>query len=471
MQEQNLKTSYLKESLKFLDRQTLMAPSVNEQIGFDFQGLRKSYLDHPHHPDARLVARFGRIWIYDVALNIYADLKSGRRRQAGYQAGRVLQLARREQERGYRGIWHFSYNTQGDIFIDPRGPTGANAWCLNALYAFVLETGDPVCLKEANRWVREFLFQQQVMEPEDPRYGLIRAGLYNAEDVARGDAMGYRVYEGDLNSPYQHVILEHNADSAGTFRLAWRATKRFLPQEAPFLEELIHRHELLMKAVRRAFWQKDHFASALDPQGKLYAGTDGLPSVAVDNNTWAAHVFLPYDWEIASHAIRYVEEHFLIRTPPAHLEDLPEGTVPRDLEGLYYFPAPFVDPFVQVPDEHRLKMEKLLHPEAAFGFIHFLADAASQAPSSSEGDRLRARAEKLYQETLELARLYGSGGAPYASANVPAIFSTLHSTTTAATGAIVTAILRGARGDDFIGVLPPEQFLIDGKPPLRSVNG
>ena len=317
----DLKTVYLKENVKFLDDQTLIEPSVNEQIGYDFQGLRKSFRDDPDHPDARSVAHFGRIWIYDVALSIYADLKVGRIRQAGYQAGRVMKLALREQERGFRGLWHFSYNTREDIFIDPRGPTGANAWCLNALYAYALAREESSLLEWANRAVQEFLFAQQVMDPKDPRCGLIRAGFHNADDVARGDGMGYRTYEGQVNRQYEHVILEHCADTAGTFRLAYRAAVRFHRTDPQFLEQLIHRHDLLLSGIRRCFWQEDHFVSALDEKGKLYTGTDGFPSVAVDNNTWAAHLFIPYDLDLARAAARYVENRFLTQSPPAHLEE------------------------------------------------------------------------------------------------------------------------------------------------------
>ncbi|MBI3318492.1 MAG: hypothetical protein HYZ90_05045 [Candidatus Omnitrophica bacterium] len=459
----------LKECLRFLDRQRLMTPSVNGQIGFDFQGLRQSYLDNPKHPDARFIARFGRIWIYDVALSIYADLKAGRFRSAGYQAGRVMQVALQEEEKGFRGLWHFSYNTQGDLFIDPRGPTGANAWCLNAIYSTMISAGDSSALSWANRMVKEYLFPQQVMEKEDTRFGLVRAGLHNADDAARGDGMGYRVYEGRANHPYQHCILEHNADAAGTFRLAFRASRHFGFKGEKFLEELIHRHDLLMKGIRRIFWQGDHFVSALDGEGRLFTGTDGQPSLAVDNNTWAAHVFLPYDLEMSLSSIRYVEKKFLIQTPPALLEDA-HAPASAGLHGLYYFTAAFVDPFVQVAEEDRGKMEHLLHPEAAFGFVLFLKEAAERVGQPQERERLMRRAMELYDQTVRLQRLYGSGGAPYASANVPRIFSTLHSVTTAASGAIAAGILQGARSDDFIGVVPPPEFSVDGKSPEKAAS-
>jgi hypothetical protein len=289
--------------------------------------------------------------------------------------------------------------------------------------------------------------------------------------------MGYRVYEGDLNRRYEHVILEHCIDAAGTFRLAYRATRKIMvpgtgtvpgTDVSRFLAELVRRHDLLMQGARRCFWQKDHFVSALDPTGTPYTGTDGLPSVAVDNNTWAAYIFLPYDLELARMAARYVEEQFLVRVPLAQVEDAAHLPAPEGMEGLYYFRSTFVDPFVQVPPEHRAKLEQMFQPEAAFGFVLFLAAMARQTPEPEEKPRLEARARELYEHTVSFLRLYGSGGAPYASANIPMIFSTLSSITTASSGVITAAIFEGASADDFIGVLPPKEFTVAGQEPLIS---
>ncbi len=455
----------MKQYLEFLDQQMLKEPSVNGQAGFDFQGLRRSFKENPAHPDSKSIAAFGRIWIYDTALAIYADLKAGRLRQAGYQAGRVMQLALQEKAKGFEGLWHFSYNTRGDFFIDPRGPTGANCWALNALYSYALARGDTSLITWVNQTVREYLFDQQVMDPQDLRFGLIRAGRYNADDTQNGNSMGYRVYEGDLNHRYEHIILEHCIDAAGTFRLAFRATRKFLPQQENFLAELIHRHDLLMQAARRHFWVGDHFISALDPQAKPYTGTDGLPSVAVDNNTWAAYVFLPYDLKLAQSSVRYVENQFLVRVPPAQVEDAAHPPAPDGLQGLYYFRSTFVDPFVQVPQEFRSKMEQTFQPEATLGFVLFLLALSRQEEDPRQKTRWEARARELYEHTENLLRLYGPRGVPYASANIPMIFSTLHSLTTAASAVIAAAIFGGAPLDDFIGVLPPKEFTVAGQAP------
>ncbi len=467
-----LSAMHIKEGLVFLDRQRILQPSVNDQVGFDFQGLRYSYKDDPNHPDSKFVARFGRLWIYDVALSIYADIKAGRIRQAGYQVGRAMQLALQEESKGYKGLWHFSYNTREDSFIDPRGPTGANAWCLNSIYSFILTSGDTSALSWINRAVQEFLFSQQVTGSSDPRYGLFRAGLHNPDDLARGsDQMGYKVYQDRANEQYEHIILEHNADIAGTLRLAFRAAKRFAPQETKFMEELIHRHDLLMRGIQRAFWQKDHFVSAMDGQGKFYLGTDGNPSIAVDNNTWAAHIYIPYEMDIVRSSLKFVQEKFLTRTPFAHIEDAPNGSSELGhIEGVYYFPATFQDPFVDVPPQHRSKLELIFQLEAAYGLVLFMREMAALFSNPSERASLQARADDLYGHTVTLQRLYGPSAAPYASANIPAIFSTLNSVTTAATGVVTSAIVRGASSDDFIGVVPPAEFTVSGKPPFKTAN-
>jgi hypothetical protein len=165
-------------------------------------------------------------------------------------------------------------------------------------------------------------------------------------------------------------------------------------------------------------------------------------------------------------AARYVEEQFLVRAPTAQVEDAARLPAPDGMEGLYYFRSTFVDPFVQVPSEHRAKLEQLFHPEAAFGFILFLAAMARQTPDPAEKGRWEARARELYEHTVNLLGLYGSGGAPYASVNIPMVFSTLHSLTPAASGVITAAILQGASADDFIGVLPPKEFTVAAQEPL-----
>lgn len=460
----------MKEQLAFLDRQRLSEPSVNDQIGFDFQGLKASFKEDSSHPASKMVAHFRRVWIYDVALALYAGVKTGRFQEAAELADRLTKLGTRERERGFRGLWHFSYNTREDNFIDPRGPAGANAWCLNALYAYALAVGDGQVLGWTNEALREGIFPLQVMDPQDPRRGLVRAGLHNADEIARGEAnMGYQVYEGDLNHRYEHVILEHCADLAGTLRLAYRANRRAGASGRDFLEELVHRHDLLMQGIRKRFWHGDHFVSALDDRGGFFVGTDGTPSIAVDNNTWAAHIWLPYDPALARQAVRFVEDRFRTQAPPARVEDAVKS-LRGVLKGVFYFPATFMDPFVQVPPEYRKRMERLLQPEAAFGLVLFLRAMSEVTSLNGERAQMKERALELYHHTVELQKLYGPSGAPYASANVPSVFSTLHSVTTAATGVITTAILQGAPADDFIGVYPPPEFTVAGRAPLHFAN-
>ena len=56
-----LQTEYLKDALAFLDAQKILHPSFNSQVGFDFQGFRRSSLRDPQRPESRSVPQFGRV--------------------------------------------------------------------------------------------------------------------------------------------------------------------------------------------------------------------------------------------------------------------------------------------------------------------------------------------------------------------------------------------------------------------------
>ena len=53
---EEIQTQFLAENLEFLDGQMLLSPSLNDQVGFDFQGLRRSFKHDPTHPDSNAVA-------------------------------------------------------------------------------------------------------------------------------------------------------------------------------------------------------------------------------------------------------------------------------------------------------------------------------------------------------------------------------------------------------------------------------
>ena len=203
----------------------------------------------------------------------------------------------------------------------------------------------------------------------------------------------------------------------------------------------------------------------MDGNGRFYRGLDGNPSVAIDNNTWAAHVFIPYDVDLVRSSARFVERRFVVGHPPAEIESALTGASSEGLEGTFFFTSSFADPFVHVPLEFRAKLERIFHPEATFGYILMLRDLSDALPGL-EGDRIGVRAYELLDKTIRFIQLYGPNSAPYASAYIPEIFTTMDSVPTAATGVVAASILDGtARNGDFIGVLPPPEFVVDGRRP------
>ena len=165
--------AYHQNSLEWVTSQKIRGNAVG---GFNFDGLYQGYAPNDH-PYSRYIAEYGRVWTYDQALGIFSDLKNGRVRSAKEAVDALVAIAKAEEKKGFKGLWHFSYNTAGDNFIDPRGPLGANLWAVNAIYAYILQTGDTRHLVWLNEKVKTFIFGQQVKDLRDPRYGLFEGAF------------------------------------------------------------------------------------------------------------------------------------------------------------------------------------------------------------------------------------------------------------------------------------------------------
>jgi len=432
---------YLASSLRFIDEQRISGRSVE---GRKFDGLYQSYLHNPRNPNSRYIAQYGRVWVYDQALGIYADLYAGRTVEARAAVDALVGLADFEAANGYRGCWHFSYNTRDDGFIDPRGPLGSNLWAFSAIYTYILRSGDTRHLAWANSQVTGYVFDQQVLDKSDRRYGLFRAGLENPADLARGDGMGYHVYESvpsdmdrllednqrlsqqilgvllphplnrpvaaleDLirrvkpidqiiNSQVDFCSIEHNADAIVCLRLAARATKRYLPSETAFLSQLACRHQLAMEALPN-LWVvvsdgTGHFVTGMNGDGTLNT------SLAVDNNTWVPAILLGFDDNRVWDCIRFTRDTFL--------------TTDAGCKGLYFFTRDFQDRYVQLSAAERAAMERMIQPECTFGYIHLLWMYSRQAKDAARRDEARQLAAELARNMVAFQALYARTGDPY----------------------------------------------------------
>jgi len=500
---------FLKDGLDFIDIQRIQGQEVVLPVnipaqvliqyhnkrgkpfkGFNFNGLCRSYISDSKNSNwpagARYLAEYGRVHIYDASLAILADLAAGRIDQAKKGVNALIELGKDEQALGFTGGWHFSYNTSGDSWLDPRAPMGGTLWAIKAIYEYVrVALKDSKLRQEAvnhldwtNEMVKELVFQLQVMNPEGSRYGLIRAMKYNAlldeinPKTAKRytmDEIGYRAYQGNQNKISEQIIFEHNADLADVYRLAAIVNKEAGQKDMAFVKELSSRHEILMNAIWEKAWVGDHFVTAMNPDGTLNE------SVAIDNNTWLAQVFLPYDEERAWQAIEYVWNEFRTRGKNGEIatkvEDLVLEDTPASLQqkyanekfaGISFFDEGFSDPYVSISQEERDKLGQMVQPEATFGYIHFLLEFARATKDDIRRQEALNRAELLYKNmTITLKALYPGAGLPYATLFVLGYFNTLHAMASTASGLIVTKRMQGSP-IGFVGVQPPEDFTFQG---------
>lgn len=470
--------------------------------GFNLNGLSQSYRSDPANPSWNLnspIAQFGRVWVYDAALGILSDLAAIQRHLAGGEtasaaqrfalvrsaANALVDLGKDEEALGFAGGWHFSYNTEGDNWIDPRAPMGAVLWGINSLYqyvGFVLTSNDATVsryrsealtiLDWTNKLVKRLVFSMQVMDEKDPRDGLIRNMVYNSllDTGLSLDAVGYRPFEGDINKRGEHAIFEHNADLVDVFRnaghvnaIAGKLDARF--QDAAFRNQLITRHDRLLKALHEKAWVGDHFVTAMEPDGALNT------SVAIDNNTWVAGAFLPYDEDRVWNALEYVWNEFraqgrdgeiATRFEQLVLEDVPlagRAVVQKygkeEIAGVYFFGRDFKDPYVDVPRAERHKLVEMIQPEANEGLRDLLVKMAITTRDPVRRETALKRAELITKTLAILKEVYG--GLPYATLNVPGLMNTLHGVASNGSASIVTARLHGA-STVLIGATPPADF-------------
>ncbi len=446
--------------------------------GFDFNGF---YVEYAPGSRDKFLTDYGRAWIYTQALVLYDLVAQGDMKGARELADALIRLGKDEEALGFKGGWHFSYNTREDPWLDPRAPTGNNLFPLSALYQYMTASGDFRHLKWINATRARVLDQLQLVETnlpsvrkDDIRYGLVLGMSYTeALDNSNIDAIGYRAYEGNYNKVAGDVATEHQFDAVNTFRLAYLANEAAPrgTEGKESLQPLVERHKILLENLGR-LWvtdakDGDHFITGIHYNKQEKRWERNL-SIAVDNNSWAG-VILPYDEEMAWKAIQFNEKKFVIRQRIADMKDLPPATLAKirsrqidpneRVAGTIFFDPAFIDRFIAdiVPpgDPDRVVWGRMLQPEATFGYIHFLAKFAQTTRDPARRARASALAQELLKGMQRLQELYGGEGLPYATLT-PKLFTTLHSTTATATMRVVIQDLRSGKPSRFLMVDPPE---------------
>jgi len=439
---------------RYLDQQRIPGKTRNDQGNFDFSGARKEYTPQAHR-DSQYLAQWGRVWTYSglgVATIAYVKQAEAARARGDQavaqkllaQAKELVETAVRmaEREKALNGRirgWRFSWNTSGDDFIDPRMVTGANMWVLKGIYAYIEATGDTARLRWANDVLQEFLFPLQVMTPNDPRYGLFRAGYQNPVDYAKGDAMGYGTYRGNPLVVIEHLILEHNWDALDALGAAAVLTRRHLPGDRAFADEAARRFQLASQRTKATMFRAGPPGEA---RWATAMGADGTVnwSEAYDNPAWdptadVNQLFLN---------LKRVERRFL------HTVTV-QGT---QVTGLRFFEEAFSDPYVTPhPDFGRM-----VSPEATLSYVvqlaRFARMTAGQAAWAQHHRWAIDLAKRLYHSMLTLKGVYG-GKLPYATIDIQDFFTTMApSLTSEAWLLLASAVMEGVAPETIFGMHP-----------------
>ena len=436
----------------------------NDQVGAKLNCLWQSYQACDNYYNRFTLSQFSRMWTYDAALALYAVTTHADYKRARKAVDNFMNLLNAEKKRGYRGLFHFSYNGRGDSYIDPREPQGATQWALKAILAYMLTTGDTHYFEELCQHIRNDVFPLQILNPNHPAYGLLRQGYTHPNGLSED---GYYIYHDldKLNMISHRVNLEHNADYVDTLRLMATLLDRyhFLFNDigSDFRNELRQRHALSMQALLRVR-DGNYWPTAFDEGGHPNW------SRAVDHYTWLSHIFVGIDNndDIPWKSIRILADEFTTTiSSMVVLDKKEEQSVPlrRKATGLFYFQEDFEDSYVTIPFKDKDKLEKMIQPEGTAGAICFCLDYADITTDPARrvfalefADTLLKGLEVIHQSYNEIPS-YKGGGMPYATEFIYDYFCPDPSM--ASSAAYYMALTRSQREIPYyLGVAPPRDF-------------
>ena len=346
----------------------------NLQLGVSFEGLWRSY-QYCAGRYQEYLSLYSRVWPYDASVGLFSVMVEGDYDRAHIAVDTFMRVLRAEKKKGYRGLFHFSYNTSADSFIDPREPQGATQWVLKSIFAYMLDTGDIAYMDELIGYLRTDILPLQILGPEHPAYGLLRQGYAHPKGLDQG---GYQIYEelDKLNTVAHMVNIEHNADFIDLLRLVAFCCQKYHDKlsnaDVDFIDELRKRHALAMQAavcIRKG----PYWPTAFDVFGQPNW------SRAIDHYTWLSHTFVDVEnnEDIPWQSIQILMNEFsVVIDSMTVLYNTAETVIyfDRPLKGIYFFQQDFGDQFVAIDDEKRMRLEKMIQPEATAGAICFLQD-------------------------------------------------------------------------------------------------
>jgi len=245
----------------------------------------------------RFLGRFGRGFIYDQALMLIAHTMVLERAEAEDIAQLVSSFQNTDQlPAEFSGCFGFSFNGQGywdekDNFYDLNYIRfGANGWIGYGYLFFARHFDDPQFMEVMTR-AGDCILRHQVLDTEDPRYGLFTGGFGswppNFPDIF-------------IEEDIEWVSAEHNIDIYFFLRdLGW------LTGETRYIEAAS-----LLKSKMINLWDPENPDKGCFNQGM---GGDGTPDPfdALDACTWGAMYWIAIgDLDKAKSSLDYVDTVF-----------------------------------------------------------------------------------------------------------------------------------------------------------------
>lgn len=412
---------------KWIDSQ-LEGKRANNSVGSDMTNLWESYKKSASYTKMWL-ADYGRVWVYDAALGLYAALCINDFKTAKLAMDDFINLIRAEKKKGFKGLFHFSYNTRGDDFIDPREPQGATQWALKAMYAYMLQSGDLTYFDELTGYLRNDIFPLQILDKDHPAFGFLRAGYMHPEGLSQG---GYNIYYeiDSLNSLSHNVAMEHNADFIDLLRIVTlvydKYNSRLKSVNINFRDELRFRHALCMQAALR--WNKDGYW----PTGFDELGNPNW-SKAVDHYSWLGGTFMGLGdvQGIAWKSVQILYNEFSTTVDSIKLlygKKEVSVKLAQPAKGSIFFDKSFADQFVDISQKEREKLAVMIQPEATAGVIVALSDFALHTKNMYHRQFAVKYIDELLHGLATIHRTYNSqdgykgGGMPYATEFIEGYF-------------------------------------------------
>ncbi len=465
----------------------LKAKSLVDGLYDPISGAQREYAADVSEADTTFLARYGRVWAYGqgIALAQYSRNGGERAERLADYICRTAVILTGENGEQTLGGWHFSTNTFLDTWKDQRLVTGANAWVIHGLGAFMVsEVFSELPQDRRNHFYQCYMDGLYgLMQHFEPGVDLMTAGwttqglkyantpgeILDVSDPSLSwayydilDAVGYDIYnplkppavetltwdendEAELvgvhlvtvneflvlqqRAKATNVVTEHNLDTLSVINHLlkhWDQIARSQPDD--------EQNVLLSNRYEKEQWTafRDRLNQAIftelwnEADGRVVTGGE-LVDGRLERNPFSA--IDNCSWLSLSVHYGFISEDE--REKLARCLDYTVDTFAKELSyrgfsyyGAHYFPKGFKDRYIEANEDQ----EKLYHLEATTGLILGLLYFVDANPLHARSPYFQEVADRLWREMQNFVRDHNF---PYSTHRIQDLKSRLQSNTSA----------------------------------------